>query len=292
MPTDYFSEDPDIQLWVSFSLDDFSLQLQLRKGDSLMNSFATETYKPIYFISDSGDNISFTKGDVVYLNASVVSEEAKRYRVSHSSVILEALDYSFDPPEHVRRLATGSLNQRVTHGYINALTMSAMVPSTSKSNILASLTAVLNTTYDLTEGKLAFITEVGVSSRLVGGMIMTREVYVKERGHDSPFQNNALTFSQASGAFDGLFDHSVTRSDPRINIMVVGNPRPTVSLYRGCEELREPEIIKLESGSRFTAQVTFMFNNFSQAVEGAYLLVTTSGTKELRDIFFVDVKTD
>ncbi|XP_041370253.1 uncharacterized protein LOC121384091 isoform X2 [Gigantopelta aegis] len=289
MPTDHFTEDPDIRLWVSFTLDDFSLVLQLRRGDILMNSFADETFKPIYLTIRPGDSMSYSKGDIVYLNASVASEDHTRYRVGHTSLMLEALDYSFSPPNRVQRFALGSLNQRVMREDRKALVLSAMMPSPSTSNILSSSTAILNTTYDLTEGRLLFTIEVGVNSRIIEGIIMTRGVYVKEHVHESPFMENSLTFVDGSGLSGGQFDDSITSSDPRINIRVIGNPRPTVKLYRGCEQLKEPEITKLESGSRFTADVTFMFNNFSQAVEGAYLLVATSGTKQLRDIFSVDV---
>ncbi|XP_046561248.1 uncharacterized protein LOC124270255 [Haliotis rubra] len=265
--------------------DDYEINLFFQEGDIRNSRLERNTINPLVFRSQPDGLVNFDENERINFSLSLESENLGSFEMDFTVGILSSFDYRSLPPLETRIYSIPYLEDhwfRRRNSFI--LPPLNITPTSTIERTVASI----DTTFPYTEGEVKFAVRLGINSAysLLDKIIIRRWVYVKNRGHVSPFRNSVNFVDDPQNRHNNEVIH--TRW-PYTQVDAMGYPKPVLKLFRDCREITEPEVETFSIGTDFRSRKIFRFKNVTEALKGAYYVSASSGDTEVSKMYYIYV---
>ncbi|XP_046368437.2 uncharacterized protein LOC124143483 [Haliotis rufescens] len=260
--------------------DSYEINLVFVKDDIINSRLERNNITPLVFSSQPDGIVNFDEDERVDIDLSIESENLGLFEIYFTLGMLNSFDYRSLPPLNTYIESIPVVEPR--HSFI--------LPdlNNSRASTVEHTLASIDTSYPYTEGEVKFVVGLRVRSAysLLDRIIIRRWVYLKNRGHVSPFWNSVSLVDDPQNRHNNEIIH--TRF-PYTQIDAIGYPKPVLKLFRDCREITEPEVEMITIGTPYRTRKIFRFKNVTDSLQGTYYASASNGHNQVTQMYYIQV---
>lgn len=264
--------------------DNYEINLVFVKGDIINSRLERNNITPLVLSTQPDGIVNFDEDERVDIDLSIEAENLGLFEIYFTLGIITSFDYRSLPPLKTYIESNPEVEPRHPRGNSFILPDLNITRASTVEHTLASI----DTSYPYTEGEVKFVVGLRVRSAysILDRIIIRRWVYLKNRGHVSPFRNSVNLVDDPQNRHNNEMIH--TRF-PYTQIDAIGYPKPVLKLFRDCREITEPEVETITIGTPYRTRRIFRFKNVTDSLQGTYYASASNGDNQVTQMYYIKV---